>query len=149
MNIEYDNELNNRLYSRISPSQTLPPLFEVRPVSTKYTFFQTIEERAPVNTPMLKYNYITPENTFIPGSRAPIDYFMDNVDIESKLRNQFMSLQKSSQSVYVPELNSSLYENPQVYKKQEYANTTCKTTTINKNLAPDTFYNFTRNNFRK
>ena len=142
MNVEYDNELNKRIYSRVSPSQNLPPL------STKYTFFQTIEERPYSNTPVLKYNYITPENTFIPGSRAPIDYFIDNVDIESKLRNQFMSLQKSSQSVYVPELNSSLYENPQAYQK-EYTTTTCKTSELNKNLAPDTFYNFTRNNFRK
>ena len=76
-----------------------------------------VEERPYVNTPMLKYNYVTPENTFIPGSRAPVDYFMNNVDVESKLRNQFMSLQKSNQSVYVPELNSSLYENSQAYQK--------------------------------
>jgi hypothetical protein len=149
MNVEYDNELNKRIYSRISPSQHLPPLFDVRPLSTKYTFFQTIEERPYSDIHLLKYNYITPENTFIPGSRAPIDYFINNVDIESKLRNQFMSLQKSSQSVYVPELNSSLYENSQAYKKNEYATTTCKTSELNKNLAPDTFYNFTRNNFRK
>lgn len=148
MNIEYDNELNNRLYSRISPSQSLPPLFEVRPVATKYTFFQMVEERPYVNTPMLQYNYVTPENTFIPGSRAPVDYFMNNVDVESKLRNQFMSLQKSNQSVYVPELNSSLYENSQAYQKV-YTTTTCKTSELTKNLAPDTFYNFTRNNFRK
>ena len=60
-----------------------------------------------------------------------------------------MALQKSNQSVYVPELNSSLYENPHAYKKDEYASTTCKTSELNKNLAPDTFYNFTRNNFRK
>ena len=147
MNIDYDNELNTRLNGRIFPSQSLPPLFEVRPVSTKYTFFQTVEERPFSMTPIIKYNQYNQETTFNPGNRAPIDYFMNNVDTESKLRNQFMALQKSIQSTYVPELNSSLYENNMVYKK-EYAQTECKTNTMHKDLAPNTFYNYTRYNLR-
>ena len=58
-----------------------------------------------------------------------------------------MALQKSNQSVYVPELNSSLYENNMVYKK-EYTQSDCKTNTLNINLAPNTFYNYTRYNLR-
>jgi hypothetical protein len=147
MNIEYDNELNTRINGRIFPSQTLQPLFDVRPVSTKYTFFQTFEEQPFSNTPIIQYNQYSQENVFNPGNRAPIDYFMNNVDTESKLRNQFMALQKSIQSTYVPELNSSLYENDMVYKK-EFAPTECKTNTLNTNLAPNTFYNYTRYNLR-
>jgi hypothetical protein len=147
MNIDYDNELNTRINGRIFPSHSLPPLFEVRPVSTKYTFFQTIEERPFSMTPVIRYNQYNQETTFNPGDRAPIDYFMNNVDTESKLRNQFMALQKSIQSTYVPELNSSLYENNMVYKK-EYAPTDCKSNSLHKDLAPNTFYNYTRNNLR-
>jgi hypothetical protein len=148
-NIEYDNELNNRLNTRWFPSQSLPPQYDVRPVSTKYTFFQTVEERAPSFTQPLQYKYYTPETTFNPGSRAPTDYYLDNIDTESKLRNQFMALQKSNQSVYVPELTSSLYENKYEYKKN-YTPTTCKTsTTSNIDQNNNAFNNSTRYNLRK
>ena len=148
-NIEYDNELNKRMNTRQFPSQSLPPLFDVRPVSTKYTFFQTVEERPTVNVMPLQYRQYSPEQTFNPGSRAPVDFFMENVDTESTLRNQFFALQKSNQSVYVPEFTSSLYKNEMDYKKsQNITVTDCKTNTINKNLAPNTFNNFTRYNLR-
>jgi hypothetical protein len=147
-NIDYDNELNKRISSRLYPSDSLKPLFEVRPVSTKYTFFQIVEEQPLSNIKELQYKNYTPQNTFNPGNKAPVDYFLNNIDTESVLRNQFMALQKSSQSVYVPELTSSLYVNPQMYYKQETV-TTCKTTAPEKNLAPDVFNNFTRYNLRK
>ena len=148
-NIEYDNEINMRMNSRHFPSQSLPPLYDVRPVSTKYTFFQTVEERPAPTVIPLQYRQYSPEQTFNPGSRAPVDFFIENVDTESKLRNQFMALQKSNQSVYVPELTSSLYMNDLNYNKSQNVTTTdCKTNTINKNLAPNTFNNFTRYNLR-
>jgi hypothetical protein len=146
-NIDYDDELNKRISSRIYPTNTLKPLFETRPVSTKYSFFQTVNEQPICKTKELNYNNYTPQNTFNPGDKAPIDYFINNIDTESILRNQFMALQKSSQSVYVPELNSSLYENPQMYYKPDTI-TNCKTTIPEKNYAPDVFNNFTRYNFR-
>jgi hypothetical protein len=147
-NIDYDNELNKRISSRLYPSNTLKPLFETRPVSTKYTFFQTIEEHPVCKTKELQYNNYTPQNTFNPGNKAPVDFFLNNIDTESVLRNQFMAFQRSSQSVYVPELSSSLYENPQMYYKPETL-TNCKTKAPEKNLAPDVFNNFTRYNLRK
>jgi hypothetical protein len=146
-NIEYDDELNKRIHSRIYPTHTLKPLFETRPVSTKYTFFQTVNEQPINKTKELMYNNYTPQNTFNPGNKAPIDYFINNIDTESVLRNQFMALQKSSQSVYVPELNSSLYENHQMYYKPDTI-TDCKTSMPEKNYAPAFFNNFTRNNLR-
>ena len=75
--------------------------------------------------------------------------FLNNIDTESKLRNQFMALQKSNQSVYVPEFTSSLYENKYEYKK-DYTPTTCKTTVkCSIDLSNNTFNNFTRYNLRK
>ena len=147
-NIDYDNELNISLNTRRFPSQSLPPLYDDRPVSTKYTFFQTIEEKQPSITEAHDYSYYSPSTVFNPGNRAPIEFFMSNIDTESILRNQFMALQKSNKSVYVPDLNSELYINNLQYTKT-YAPTTCTTNTITKNLAPNTFDNFTRYNLRK
>lgn len=147
MNIEYDNELNIRLNPRNFASQQLKPLYEVRPVSTKYTFFQTVDERPVSNTPLLQYKPYTTQ-VFNPGCRGPVDFYMREVDTESKLRHQFMSLQKAPQAVYVPELNSSLYEAPMAYKKELYAKTECTTKNACFNLAPNTFYNTTRMNLR-
>ena len=36
-NFDYDNELNTRLENRNTPSEPLQPLFDFRPLSTKYT----------------------------------------------------------------------------------------------------------------
>ena len=146
-NIDYDNELNKRLQTRIFPSQSLPPLYDDRPVSTKYSFFQIVEEKQPSITELHKYNTYSPSSTFNPGNRGPVDYFINNVDTESVLRNQFMALQKSNKAIYVPELTSDLYMNSYNYKKT-YTETKCTTNTCNKELAPNTFHNFTRYNLR-
>ena len=146
-NIDYDNELNTRINPRNYASQDLKPIFDVRPISTKYTVFQTIDERPIVNTPLFKYKPYTSE-VFNPGSRGQVDFYMKEIDTESKLRHQFMALQKSSQSIYVPELNSSLYEYNSAYKKESYAPTECTTKPPCFNLAPNPFYNTTRMNIR-
>ena len=147
MNIEYDNELNNRINTRHLPSQQLMPLYDVRPVSTKYSFFQTVDERFHSSVPILNYNTYSSE-VFNPGSRAPVDFYMKEIDTETKLRNQFMALQKGNQSVYVPELNSSLYEFPMAGKFDKYSITECTAKMAPVNLAPNTFNNTTRTNLR-
>ena len=42
---------------------------------------------------------------------------MQNVDFESGLRNQYFSLQKCDQSLYVPSSNSDLYKSTIVQEK--------------------------------
>ena len=150
MNIEYDNELNTRIAPRFFASQQLMPLFDRRPVATKYTFFQTVDETPVSNTDTLNYNQYSTETVFNPGSRGQVDFYMKEIDTESLLRHQFMALQKSNQSVYVPELNSSLYDCPMAYNKEHYphSKTDCKTKEQCQNLAPNTFYNSTRINIR-
>ena len=111
-NLEYDNELNKRLENRNTPSAPLQPIYDIRPIATKYTMFHTVDD-----TRQYQYhnsNQYDPHLIFNPG-KAPIDYFIRNIDVESKLRSLFFAIQNSPQSMYVPEVNSQLYENPMAY----------------------------------
>jgi hypothetical protein len=109
MNIDYDNELNVRIMDRVQASHPLQPLYDPRPSSTKYTFFQTTPEPDRSTEPLHRYKEYSPEQTFHPGSRGPVDYYAKKIDTESKLRSQFAALQKADAAVYVPETNSDLY----------------------------------------
>lgn len=145
-NLNYDNELNTRLENRNKPSSPLQPLYEFRPVSTKYTVFHKEEPLKQTQTnPQYMYD---PYQIFNPGDRAPIDYFMRNVDVESTLRSQFFALQKSPQAVYVPEINSQLYNNPMAYSPEFFSPTDATGTKYimeNESI----FYNCIRNNAKK
>jgi hypothetical protein len=151
-NLDYDNELNNRLKDRWFPSDNLQPLYDFRPCSTKYTWFQTMEETPSSSLNQVKYLPYTTSRVFNPGSRAPVDFFLSSIDQESRLRNQFMALQKSDQSVYVPCTQSDLYNNPMVsneknnYKEvNNFSSREQKTPDKNNEL----FHNPTRTNIRK
>ena len=56
-NLKYDNELNERLNTRYFPSEMLKPVFDSRPVPTKYSHFQLFEEQKSTTVPLLKYKY--------------------------------------------------------------------------------------------
>ncbi len=151
-NLDYDNELNNRLKDRWVPSDNLQPLYDFRPVPTKYTWFQTIEEYPKSNVNEMKYMPYTPSKVFNPGSRAPADFFLSSIDQESRLRNQFMALQKSDQSVYVPCTQSDLYYNPMEYDKSKNikeVNNIQSREEKNKDKNKDLFHNPTRTNIKK
>jgi hypothetical protein len=92
----------------------LQPIYDIRPVATKYTMFHTVDPK--INS--IESSHYDPHQVFNPGDKAPVDYFIKNIDIESKLRSQFFALQSSPQAVYVPELNSQLYENHMAYLNQ-------------------------------
>jgi len=125
--LEYDNQLNKRLENRNMPSALLEPLFDIRPLATKYTMFHTVDPKIK-STSSGSYQY-DPYQIFNPGYRAPVEYYIRHVDVESTLRSQFFALQTSPQAVYVPELNSQLYENHMVYSNpsDSYSTTDAKT----------------------
>lgn len=153
-NLDYDNELNNRLKDRWLPSESLQPLYDLRPCSTKYTWFQTIEETPKTTVNQIKYMPYTPSSVFNPGDRAPVDFFLTSIDQESRLRNQFMALQKSDQAVYVPCTESDLYNNPMVPQdKSNYKNVnnlqSREDKIKDKHKNTDLFHNPTRTNIRK
>lgn len=153
MNIDYDNELNQRLSSRVIPSTTLRPQYDIRPVSTKYAFFQTTEERPAPTENLHQYVDYSTTTVFNPGSRGPTDFYLKSIDQESRLRNQFMALQKADQAVYVPEINSDLYQTKtnteSVGKGREYSSIQIGSRQVSRDLDPDTFHNSTRVNMRK
>jgi hypothetical protein len=112
-NFEYDNELNKRLENRNTPSAPLQPLYDIRPVATKYTMFHTVDPK--INLISTSQYHYDPYQIFNPGDKAPVEYFIRHIDVESTLRSQFFALQQSPQAVYVPQLNSELYENHMAY----------------------------------
>ena len=126
-------ELDNRIYDRNIPSSALQPEYSLRPVSTKYSVMPILDQRKPSTVALSNYNKYDLEKNFNPGnSKAPWNGFASNINKESILRNQFFSLQKSEQSVYIPSSNSSLYNIsipydlcanqpfPDLFNKQEF-----------------------------
>ena len=157
-NLDYDNELNKRLENRNTPSAPLQPLYDIRPVATKYTMFHTVDKPQQLH-PQYKSRYQTEyiydqHQMFNPGDRAPVDYFIKNVDVESKLRSQFFALQTSPQAVYIPELNSQLYEDPMAYLNPSDAFSPTNAITQCSQAEDEfqqqsVFYNCIRNNSKK
>lgn len=101
---------NRRIYDRNIPSQPLQPYIDVRPVMTKYSYFPIINPRRKINVPLEKMPTYNVNTVFNPGNTtSPWSGFASNINVKSELRNQVYALQKCSQSVYVPNSNSDLY----------------------------------------
>ena len=105
------DELNTRIQSRHYPDAPLEPNFSPRKISTKYSLFPVLSNH-PVSTeiqiPKFSHNVST---NFNPGTRnAPPLGYVNNIDVETILRNQTTALQHGAdQGVYIPSSNSSLY----------------------------------------
>ena len=103
-------QTNNRIYDRNIPSQMLQPYVDVRPVMTKYSYFPIVDPRKELNVPLVQAPTFNVHEVFNPGNtQSPWSGFASNINKESELRNQIYALQKCSQSVYVPESNSDMY----------------------------------------
>lgn len=103
-------ETNTRIYNRNIPSHMLQPYLDVRPVMTKYSYFPVVDPRKEISVPLIQMPTYNVHQTFNPGnSMAPWSGFSSNINVESELRNQIYALQKCSQSVYVPNNSSDLY----------------------------------------
>jgi hypothetical protein len=101
---------NERIYNRNIPSQLLQPYIDVRPVMTKYSYFPIVDPRKQTNISLQQMPSYNVEKVFNPGNtRSPWNGFASNINKESELRNQIYALQKCSQSVYVPNSTSDLY----------------------------------------
>lgn len=101
---------NEKMYSRNIPSQPLQPYIDVRPVMTKYSYLPIVDPRSRSNVKLQQLPTYNTETIFNPGNtQSPWSGFASNVNTESDLRNQIYALQKCSQSVYVPNSTSDLY----------------------------------------
>lgn len=150
-NIDYDNELNHRINKRYFPSQELPPNFDPRPISTKYTHFMQQDPPLSSSTSLRSYPLYNTKDIFYPGTaKAPIQYAIQQVDVESLLGNRFMALQKNDHAFYIPPYQSDLYKqhsNLQDKPKSQMLEVNLQSRT-SCNLAPQTFNNSTRYNLK-
>ena len=104
-------QTNQRIYDRNIPSQPLQPYLNVRPVLTKYSYLPIVDPRKEIQVRMEQMPFYNSETIFNPGNtQSPWSGFATNIQKESELRNQIYSLQKCSQSVYVPSSKSDLYQ---------------------------------------
>ena len=154
-NIQNDSEMSNDIRKRNIPSMSLQPQFGLRPVSTKYAHFPIIDTQISNEIPIYKKPYNV-GLIFNPGDRmAPFSGFVENVDVESVLRNQIFALQKNDQAVYVPSSKSDLYMKdqfkPSINQKHNLLtplNDFNKTNPNNLNLGGNLFYNHTRQDLK-
>ena len=152
------DELNSRISNRFYPDAPLAPNFNTRPVPTKYAVFPALNARMPANVAIdSNYDYAL-ESNFTPpvGFKAPPSGFLNNVDTESTLRNQFFGLQKSDQSVYIPSTNSDLYKvtvvstpseqtHPLLFERPVFSNSNA---VCDSAIGNDMFHNYTRTQLR-
>lgn len=104
-------QTNTRIYDRNIPGSPLQPYVSVRPVMTKYSYFPIVDPRKEVSVPLVQRPTFDVHSTFNPGNtQSPWSGFACNINTESELRNQIYALQRCSQSVYVPQSSSDLYE---------------------------------------
>ena len=132
-NLFRNEELNLRIAERNVPSNDLAPQFSMRPVSTKYSLMPIID---PIVESKVTINHLPPyniQNTFNPGtSQGPWSGFSNNVNDESKLRNQFFALQNCPHTSYIPSTTSDMYNvkvegkpipqtHPELFRNEEFS----------------------------
>jgi len=145
LNIERDNELNKRIFSRNISSHTLEPQFTPRPVPTKYCLMPILDKtNYDKNTTKINsYKTYNIKDTFNPGTSSPWSGYVSNLNTENILRNQVFPLQNNIQSKYIPSMNSDLYNNTKLYVIKDDA--TFDNFNPNKiNIGKKTFNNHTR-----
>ena len=153
------DELNNRIKSRQFPDSPLEPMFAPRSIPTKYSVFPIINRRKEMNEPVITYLDYNLKINFNPGTQnAPPSGYINNIDIETILRNQTIALQKADQAVYIPSSNSDLYKvriqstpseqthpllfEPPVFENRLHPNV------ANSNIGRDKLFNHTRTQLR-
>ena len=103
--MERIEQLNQRITER-NKTTTVPSFyFSPRPVATKYTTLPILDEIQPS---ISKTEYKKPydvQKDYLPGSSAPWSGFVENIDIETRLRLE---------QEYIPSSKSSLYVKPNI-----------------------------------
>ena len=156
------DELNDRIQTRHFPDSPLEPSFDPRPVPTKYALFPIINRRKPMQEPVIPYLDYNGSVNFNPGSsRAPPTGYLNNIDLETNLRNQNFALQHGAeQQIYVPSSNSDLYKvsvpvssnpveqtHPLLFERQLF-DTAVHPNLIGAKIGRDQFFNHTRTQLR-
>jgi hypothetical protein len=153
------DELNDRIKMRQFPDSPLEPNFTPRAVPTKYSIFPIVNRRKPLHEPVvpyLEYNVLN----FNPGSRqGPPSGFLNNIDIETTLRNQTFAYQRGhSHGVYIPSSKSDLYNvtvpiipgeqtHPLLFQQAQFSQMV-HPNLLNSNVGKEQLFNHTRTQLR-
>lgn len=101
-------QLNERVYSRNRASEIPAIYFSPRPVSTKYATMPILDQFKKSNVPIPYKQPHDVQSTFLPGTSAPWSGFVDQIDVESSFRTN-----------YIPSSTSDLYVHSVPPKKVE------------------------------
>ena len=158
-------ELNDRVRNRHFPDKPLAPNFSGRPILSKYSRFQIYDGRRPAEEQIV---HVPPHNVninFSPAtSRGPPSTIIQNIDLESALRNQNVALQRNPlQGVYVPDSSSDLYKiqipsssssvlgsnpHPSLFHRNDLSSTPRELNVHHMNIGQQTFNNHTKTQLR-
>jgi len=157
------DELNERILERFQPTQQLKPNFDPRPVPTKYSLFPVIDRRTPSDVKFSNYLEYSPEKIFNPGNdKGPVIGFINNVDVETELRNQTRKINRDEIGLkYTPSLDSDLYipqtlggsqemteERELLFKQFDFSGYIHPNLLNNDKIGGEQFYNHTRTQLR-
>lgn len=109
LNIDRLQVLNDRIFERNIPSTILQQQFSQRPVSTKYSMLPLFDNYKESSVPIENQPIYKQDQVFNPGTSAPFNGYVNAINDESRLRNQFFAMQKCEQKEYVPSSQSDLY----------------------------------------
>jgi len=151
-------DLNNRINSRNTSDYALPPNFDPRPVQSRFEMFPALNSRRPTKVSIeSNYDYSL-ETNFTPPlmARGPVSGFLNHVDAESNLRNQYFALQKGAgQGVYIPSSKSDLYRvtvpyipgeqtHPLLFERTKFDSRLHPNIVSSPSVGKDVFNNYTR-----
>lgn len=154
------DEINTRVAVRQFPDRPLAPNFNPRPVPTKYALFPIQDRRALPSEPIYAMPTHCIATNFSPATRnGPAETYLANVDTETILRNQTVSLQKGApQGAFIPSSSSDLYRtavygreeeqtHPSLFSRENY-HTQPSQVIAESNIGKDIFFNHTRTQLR-
>jgi hypothetical protein len=171
---ERTDEIDKRIFERTTATDVkLRPNFDPRPVDTRHLIFPMVPftskeyNNKKTQTPISKYLEYDTRQGFSPiHSKAPVDGFLRNVNIESSLRNQYFGMQHGAiQSTYIPSTTSDLYNvrvassstggggdfthsHPHLFRKEEGYHTSGNKHIRDSNIGKDIFNNATKQQLR-
>jgi hypothetical protein len=159
---DWVDDLNTRTQSRQYSDFPLPPNFDPRPAETRYSIFPMLDKRMPTTVPIESNFGYAMETNFTPPitTNGPVAAYINNVNVESNLRNQYFALQKGAdQSSYVPSSKGDLYNvyvpsrpseqpYPLLFEKPVYEHKIHPNLAAAPNIGRDLFHNNTRTQLR-
>jgi hypothetical protein len=146
------DEISDRFYDRNLASRQMQPKYIGRPVSNRRTIMPVVDTVKKSSIVKGKFDEYNMKKDFHPGVGGPYNGYCNNVDVESRLFNRFMTLQKCVKNKYVPDTSSDLYNSimapqPEANPKFKYVQKVDKLFEFDPNscnLGNETFHNHTR-----